>query len=38
MDRAMKQRTHQFHKILFHISKCLVQNAEKTLKKTTKKE
>ena len=31
MDRAMKQLTHQFHKIFFHISKCLACNAEKTL-------
>ena len=31
MDRAMKQSTHQFHKIFFHISKCLACNAEKTL-------
>ena len=29
MDRAMKQSTHQFHKIFFHISKCLACNAEK---------
>ena len=29
MDRAMNQLTHQFHKIFFHISKCLVCNAEK---------
>ena len=27
----MKQSTHQFHKIFFHISKCLACNAEKTL-------
>ena len=39
MDRAMKQSTHQFHKIFFHISKCLACNAEKTLQlKITKKE
>ena len=31
MDRAMKQSTHQFHKIFFHISKCLACNAEKLL-------
>ena len=38
MDRAMKQSTHQFHKIFFHISKCLACNAEKTLQlNTTKK-
>ena len=38
MDRAMKQSTHQFHKIFFHISKCLACNAEKTLQlKITKK-
>ena len=30
MDRAMKQSTHQFHKIFFHISKCLACNAKKT--------
>ena len=34
----MKQSTHQFHKIFFHISKCLACNAEKTLQlNTTKK-
>ena len=39
MDWAMKQSTHQFHKIFFHISKCLACNAEKTLQlKITKKE
>ena len=39
MDRAMKQSTHQFHKIFFHISKCLACNAEKALQlKITKKE
>ena len=39
MDRAMKQSTHQFLKIFFHISKCLACNAEKTLQlKITKKE
>ena len=39
MDRAMNQSTHQFHKIFFHISKCLACNAEKTLQlKITKKE
>ena len=27
----MKQSTHQFHKILFHISKCLACNAEKNI-------
>ena len=31
MDRAMKQSTHQFHKIFFPVSKCLAYNAEKTL-------
>ena len=32
MDFAMNQLTHQFHKKkLFHISKCLPCNAEKTL-------
>ena len=39
MDCAMKQSTHQFHKIIFHISKCLACNVEKTLQlKITKKE
>ena len=39
MDCAIKQSTHQFHKIFFHISKCLACNAEKTLQlKITKKE
>ena len=39
MDCAMKQSTHQFHKIFSHISKCLACNAEKTLRlKITKKE
>ena len=34
----MKQCAHQFHKIFFHISKCLACNAEKTLQlKITKK-
>ena len=34
----MKQSAHQFHKILFHISKCLACNVEKTLQlKITKK-
>ena len=34
----MKQLAHQFHKIFFHISKCLACNAEKTLQlKITKK-
>ena len=38
MDRAIKQSTRQFHKIFFHISKCLACNAEKTLQlKITKK-
>ena len=27
----MKESTHQFHKIFFHISKCLACNAEETL-------
>ena len=31
MDRAMKQSTHQFHKIFFQISKCLACNAEKNI-------
>ena len=35
----MKELTHQFHKIFFHISKSLAWNAEKTLQlKITKKE
>ena len=39
MDQVMKQPTHQFHNIFFHISKCLACNAEKTLQlKKTKKE
>ena len=34
----MKQSTHQFHNIFFHISKCLAWSAEKTLQlKITKK-
>ena len=34
----MKQLNHQFHKFLFHISKCLKYNAEKRLQlKITKK-
>ena len=38
MDRAMKQSSHQFHKIFFHISKYLTCNAERTLQlNTTKK-
>ena len=31
MDRAKKQPAHQFHKIFFHISKCLACNAEKNI-------
>ena len=31
MVRAMKQSTHQFHKIFFHISKCSACNAEKNI-------
>ena len=31
MDRAIKQSTHQFHKIFLHISKCLACNAEKNI-------
>ena len=31
MDRAINQLTHQFHKIFFHISKCLACNAEKNI-------
>ena len=37
MDRAMKQSTHQFHKIFFRISKCLACNAEKKLQLNIKK-
>ena len=38
MNRAIKQSIHQFHKIFFHISKCLACNAGKTLQlKVTKK-
>ena len=38
MDQAMKQPTHQFHKIFFRISKYLPCNAEKLLQlKITKK-
>ena len=33
----MKQPTHQFHKMLFHILKCLACNAEKTLQLKIKK-
>ena len=39
MDRAIKQSTHQFLKIYFHISKCLACNAKKTLQlKITQRE
>ena len=31
MDCAISQSTLQFHKIFYHISKCLACNAEKTL-------
>ena len=31
MDCVMKRPTHQFHKIFFHISKCLACNVEKIL-------
>ena len=31
MDCAMKQLTHHFHKIFFHISKRLTCNAEKNI-------
>ena len=38
IDHAMKQSTHQFHKIFFHNSECLACNAGKTLQlKITKK-
>ena len=33
----MKQPTHQFQKIFFHISKCLACNGEKTLQLKIKK-
>ena len=33
----MKQSTHQFHKIFFHISKCLASNAEKFTVEDNKK-
>ena len=39
MDCGLKQSTHHFHKIFFHISKSLACNAEKTLQlKITTKE
>ena len=38
MDRLMKQSTRQFHKIFFHISKCLACNAEKALQLKITKE
>ena len=31
MDQAMKQSTHRFHKMFFHISKCLACDAEKNI-------
>ena len=31
MDCAIKQSTLQFHKISFHISKCLAYNAKKII-------
>ena len=31
MNRAMKQSTHQFRKIFFHISKYLACNAKKNI-------
>ena len=31
MNRAMKQSTRQFHKIFFHILKCLACNVEKNI-------
>ena len=31
MDRAMKQSTHQFRKMFFHISKYLACNAKKNI-------
>ena len=37
MDQAMKQSTHQFYKIFFHISKCLACNTEKTVKDNKKR-
>ena len=37
MDCAMKQSNHQFHKIFFHISKCLACNVEKTVEDNKKR-
>ena len=37
MYRAIKQFSHQFHKIFFHISKCLACNTEKTVKDNKKR-
>ena len=37
MDHAMKQLTHQLHKIIFHISKCFACNAEKNVQLKIKK-
>ena len=37
MDHAMKQLTHQLHKIIFLISKCLACNAEKNVAVEDKK-
>ena len=37
MDRAMKESTHKFTKILFHISKCLACNAGKNITVEDKK-
>ena len=31
MDGAIKQSTHDFPKIFFHVSKCLACNAEKNI-------
>ena len=37
MDCAVKQLTHQFHKIFFHISKCLACNTVENNKKRVNK-
>ena len=37
MDLAIKQSNHEFHKIVFHISKSLACNAEKILQLKLKK-
>ena len=37
MDRAIKQSIHQFHKMFFHIPKCLACNTEKNITVEDKK-